>query len=181
MTSFFRLEILLLGVVLVLTGCKRGAGLPDRHVKRKISTTEIIGTWVITDKALDALVKKGYSKYPKKQDHRLELFGDGTCRISAYLYTPCSPTIDDQERYYKSLASGTWKISQTDTYVRHRRVKVQAVNIKLQKISANSESVSIESHGLTFFIWQDNRGLVLWNYIGDPDYRQYMDFVHFFD
>jgi len=169
--------IMLLACMFVSAGCKQIQGLPDRHAKREITQSELVGNWVTTQNSLNSLIQEGYSRYTKKQDHYLALFDDGTCKFCTYSSIPPSPTIQEEEKYYISLTDATWKITETSTIVGHSSEMVPAVEIEKVERKQSPEGLNINKITVRFFIAEENRRIVLWNYIGDPDYTQYMDFV----
>lgn len=161
----------------LLSGCPQARGLPDRHIKRKVNPSELVGTWHATEASLKRLIQEGYSLYTDKGDQRIVLCKDGTCHISTYSYTVFKPTPKEEKRYYIRAGEGTWNITKARTYVRHREVKVPVVEITLveQKQSLGKSIASYTT--IRLFIVEEGERIVLWHYIGDPDYVEYMDFV----
>jgi hypothetical protein len=161
----------------IFVGCRRIIGLPNRHTNRYVKPSDLYGNWRVKKDSMDNLIQDGYKKYITEEDHQIRLFEDSSCQICTYFYTFSNPTIEQQEQYYLHKTKGTWKISKKGTYIRHHLVQVPVVEIKVSQSRNSPEGGVAHTKTLDFFIAEENGNLVLWKYIGDPDYRKYMDFV----
>lgn len=162
-------EIIILIVFIVIifffVGCSRKRPSPNRYLNRNVSNSELTGIWKVSDSTLKNLKKEGYKKYVNKDDHQLILKNDMTCEISAFSYIPNFPTPQDEKQYYINKQHGIWKIIRTKEFSGENNNKdIQMVEIE-------------NGFGIRFFLAEIDKKLILWNYIGDPDYLKYYDFI----
>ena len=168
-----RIIYICISAALFIIGCRKARGLPDRYVKRDVLPSELVGNWEITEDSINRLIKENYTKYIKKENHRLTLFDDETCNICTFLYIIPDPNNKEEEEHYIHQTKATWKITKTRTYVRHVETMVPSLEIEVVKEIKDSKNIRT----VRFFIAYENKRFILWEYIGDPDYTEYMDFI----
>jgi len=158
--SLFSVGILLLGLN-VNMACHQFRGLPDRHLHQLPDASELVGIWKVDSNTLQRLRDsyEGLSK-TKIDDHALVLRKDGTCSFKTYW------DFDSDQNY--AISEGTWKLAMLETVAgKGQRGAAVVVNFK----AAGAGEVETK-----FWIARENGILVLWKYIGDPDYTRYADF-----
>ena len=158
--------------IIALSGCPQARGLPDRHIHRDVDSSEIIGTWQATDASIERITHEGYSLYTNQKNHCFKLFEDGTCEFSGYPFYSY-PNIVDQKNDYMDSVTGQWTITKISTSAGHHSVTVPALQIVIE----TKKEIITHSVTIHLFIVEEKNHIVLWEYIGDPDYVKYMDFV----
>ncbi|HRT87041.1 MAG TPA: hypothetical protein P5296_10525 [Anaerohalosphaeraceae bacterium] len=157
----------------LFTGCHQLKGLPDRHVKREVLNQEIVGIWQVTARSLNNLRKEGYGLYTKETDHELIFRNDGTCTVRTYTAFVAQPSNEEETALYVLDQIGAWKIVNANAIVGHSSRVVRALQIELR--TEKDETISMRT--IRLFIAEESGRLVLWTYIGDPDYVRYQDYV----
>ena len=173
--------ILVIILTLSLIGCRRIIGAPNRHIGRDINESELVGVWRITEDSLRQLVDVGYSLHITSEKHELVLREDGSCNVRTYAYTIDDPSLEDQKKHYidsVTWTTCTWELVRLQSYVRHNIVEVPGIEI-IVTTSSKSEQYNLEtsSTALKFYIAEEHGNILLWYYIGDPDYYRYLDFI----
>lgn len=161
----------ILSFLLSNSGCKRIAGLPGRHVTRNVSRSEIVGTWAISAESTDRLLKEGY-RLDQEKDHVLNFMDNGKCLLQTFRAVPSFPKASEEEDLYANKEA-IWDVGEAIAYIRHERRQVTAIIITLR----SEADTSFEEETLIFYIAEHQGNLILWRYIGDPDYREYFDFI----
>ena len=171
--------IIILALLYFFSGCRRKVGLPDRHIKREVSSSEIIGTWIANEESLNNIVKEGYRVFNNKEDHILTFMDDNRCMVRTFQSIPPFPETNEGKKLYIHDEEATWHIGKAVSYIRHVRKQVLAVIIKIRSEKSDSDNniIYIKEKTLTFYIAEDQEGLILWRYVGDPDYSEYFDFI----
>lgn len=159
--------------VCLFVGCNQLKGLPDRHVYREVEEEEIVGVWEITDDSCMKMRAEGYRLNVDLKDHRIIFRNDGTCRVRTFTISHSHPSKEEQVRGYIMDQEGTWKLVTTSAIVGHERRNVRAVKVEIEKVGHASTSW----RGLSLYLAEEESGLVLWKYLGDPDYVKYVDFI----
>jgi hypothetical protein len=163
---------------LFLCGCKRITGLSDRYAKRKITESEIIGTWIASEDSMSRITKEGYNLFNKCEYHTLIFKEENKCIISTYENIPPSPISQEERMLYLQNQEAEWHIGEKFLYVKHVRKSVPAIIITItNKSHGINGDIGVEEIKLNFYIADNREGLVLWRYIGDPDYCEYLDFT----
>jgi len=141
--------------------CHQVSGLRDRYMRELPETQELVGTWKIDENSLQRL-RGAHDPLTKItiDDHLLVLRKDGTCFFKTY-----------------------WDFQSDDQYLalegRWRAALVETVAGSDQKRAAVTITVAAPERGevtTEFWIVREKGQLVLWKYIGDPDYAKYADF-----
>ncbi len=142
---------------IALQGC--GAYFaPDRNVTRKVAEAEVVGTWRLTAGSLALLQRDGFVADPTHA-YTITFNVDGTLRFAS--------VIDDfrSGRYFD--VPGTWTLEHNTNG-----------NSNVHK--ANALSLRIEVPGSTnnryLNFAEENGKLQLWNYYGDPDSWEFMEY-----
>ena len=177
-TIFVNREVtkaLLLMLIFLVTGCKRNSDNQNRYLFRDVNNSDLIGTWEITEPTLKQLKKEGYKKYINKNDHQLILNNDSTCEISTFSSLLFHPTTQEETEYYLNKERGTWKIISENSFKEEKSFYVVEINIENE--SKKDKTIIINSISIRFTIAEINKKLILWGYVGDPDYREYYEFI----
>lgn len=125
--------------------------------------TEIVGKWMIDEASLQRMKSVGASYHLSKiePDENILIFRpDGSCSFKTY-------SSFDSDDYYLS-SEGKWSLKMEET-VGGSGIQRPAVVIELRP----DASSHVSTH---FWIVREGGRLVLWNYIGDPDYERYATF-----
>jgi hypothetical protein len=144
--------------------CHQVRGLPERQMRELPDAQELVGTWKIDENSLERL-RGSHNALTKTSidDHLLVLRKDGTCFFKTY-----------------------WAFQSDDHYVASeahwRAALVETVAGSGQKRAAVTITIAPPARGeitTEFWIVREKGQLVLWKYVGDPDYAQYADFHRF--
>lgn len=139
-------------VICLLPSC----GLPDIRIKRKVATSELVGTWVLDPKS-SAMAKDhdGDTYVPATgQPHTIVFNADGTCHYRSVLQMPT--------RYVD--ASGDWSIvTPTDN------PKGCEVKIILNSASTGTTQFSLD-------LKEESGHLILWQFWSDPDLWNFLEY-----
>jgi hypothetical protein len=162
-----------LASIVILLGCPQLRGSPDRHIHREVKPSELTGTWQATNASLERIIHEGYSLYTAPKEQCFTLFKDGTCEFNGYPWYLYNPAAQEQKKDYMRSMTGRWTIAKESTWVLHRSVEVPALQIDIETKEGNITGSII----ITLFIVEEKGNIILWEYIGDPDYLTYMDFA----
>jgi len=154
-------------------GCDNVTGLPDRHVKRDVKAREIVGMWRGTEESCNNLRNEGYHLHVKQSDHEIRFGDDGTCQVKTYAVFDPRPSRQEETRAYIMDQTGTWRLTDQITPVGHSSRSVRVVQIDLK----HEIGECVATRRITLFLAEEGGKLVLWTYIGDPDYVVYQDYV----
>ena len=119
----------------------------------------------------DSLDKLKSYNFPRhnNEEHEIVLRADGTCFFKSY-WMYVSPNHPYQQ-YVES--TGTWKIIIRDATLLHIPIKQWVIEINSQPVP---ELTGYHITTTLYFAFI-NRRLILWDYIGDPDRQEYVDFL----
>jgi hypothetical protein len=173
MRTVIKKNVILLFCIAAILGCDK---LPSKY---NTSKSDLVGVWSITDSSLEKLVEEGYSKYSKKSDHRIEFLNDGSCIISTYMYTFLHPSLQEQEEMYLNAEARTWKITKKKGFTKGLTQQIHsipAIEMKYQSIKKEGNHTHTDTKVSHLYISTVNDSTVLWNYIGDPDSKRYIEF-----
>jgi hypothetical protein len=141
----------------LITGCGSYFA-PDRNVKETLSEKDVVGSWKMSAESLVPLVRDGF-RSASTNEYRIVFNPDGTCVFqSVFSFTR-------QHRYL--AAKGSWRLEH-DTTGNSNIKKKNALRIELLVEGANHLS------HLNFA--RENGALVLWNYHGDPDQWEFVEY-----
>lgn len=170
--SVFILFFGMLFLTVLPFGCK--SKIDDLHFSGTISKSDIIGKWLATAESLDQIAEMGYSLKNQKEDHVLLFMDNDRCRIQTFQSIPPFPKAQDFQDLYIENAEGEWQIGDATIYRGHREQLVPAVLIKIRNEPIDpAGNIHINITTLTFFIGKNESNLVLWQYAGDPDSKNY--------
>ena len=146
-------------VCLALTGCGRLTPLPDRNLKRKVADTDVVGTWKLTSQSLGQLTRDGYIVDPS---HALSItfHADGTLEFASVM-----DGISGWGTYVEGL--GNWALEH-DTSGDSNIEKMNALRLDIGGAEV------IDRRYLNFA--EEDGQLLLWNYYGDPDSWEFMEY-----
>lgn len=141
--------------------CHQLRGLPDRHMHALPEAQELVGAWKIDESSLERL-RRAPDALTKTatEDHILILRKDGTCLFKTYWAF--------QSDDYYTASEGQWKPAMVETVAGSRQQRA-AVTVKLAPTGRGDVTTE-------FWVVREKGQLILWKYIGDPDYAQYADF-----
>ena len=148
--------------IAVAVGCHQAVGGWDRYIDTPPDESELAGAWRPDESSLGRLAEVGY-EHTQVGDHLIELNPDHTCAFRSYPHYRLggAPFITDH--------ACTWRLSTATAYVHHKRHDAPVAEIRLRRGSA----IAVTS----FYITREDGKIILWQFIGDPDYSVYMDFV----
>lgn len=171
-------------LLLVVSGCSTAKdlifGAPQRYIDRDVKAKEMIGTWEITSESetnVDKFINesKWWISDPPTPWKAITLNGDKTCNIK--FETKWLPNEDDYPTsvprplisnniLVNDMVSCTWKIS---TKMRVSKA-VPAIHFDFEY---PNNTYSMDS----LYIYEEDGKLILWDFIGNPDYFIFQDFV----
>jgi hypothetical protein len=133
----------------------------------------------VTDDSLAVIAKNGYSLFDQKGDHVLIFSDNSKCIIRTFQAIPSFPKKGEEEQWYIQDKEATWHIGEETLHEWYKTKQVPAVTIKIidEEKDALGNIIFSESMTLTFYIGEDESGLILWQYVGDPDYEEYFKFM----
>ena len=142
-------------VLALLAGCKPAYFAKDIRLQRKVEVPEIIGTWKLRPDSLEKAKRDGQRDgfAPSSgQTYQIQVRADGTCHFSSLTQMPLK--YEDYE--------GTWQLN-------------------FQKHEARPNELYFElkrgaGYGFTLEFTEENRHLVLLEYLGDPDDWQFLKY-----
>lgn len=141
----------------LITGCGSYFA-PDRNVKELLSENDVVGSWKLSAESLVPLVRDGF-RSESTNECRIVFNPDGTCVFqSVFSFTR-------QHRYL--AAKGFWRLEH-DTTGNSNIKKKNALSLELMIEEANHVSY------LNFA--REDGVLVLWNYHGDPDQWEFIEY-----
>lgn len=143
--------VLLCTLVGVTLGCQRSE---NRYLRRTVTPTEVVGTWIATPTAIDGFQHAGHARHLVVADHRVVLRSDGTCSYRSFASTTDANGTD--EGYVSSDC--TWSLGS---------IGHQALMLHLNTSATD----------LYFYFAEENGRLLLWQYAGDPDAWKYVEFA----
>jgi hypothetical protein len=151
-----RHSLCILAVVcgLFVAGCDGG----DRHMTRKVATSEIVGTWKMTAASLQLLKRDGYVPSPG-ETQTITFNADGSLAFASVL--------DDFKAGTYNTCSGMWKLNHDKT-IDNETVRANAINIELKRTS--------DTHLRTLSLAEVGGKLRLWNFYGDPDSWEFIEY-----
>ncbi len=148
-------------VVFMIFGCTIGGvlGNPQRYIHREVSNSELVGTWRATADSIEeqSAFSRTYPDWPASvQWSSMTLNDDGTCRLTI------EPLWRGENGQQYEQPDCMWKVT-----------KAWAV----ENTSELAVVVSFEDFGKSsLYIYEENGGLTLWSFIGDPDDWDMLDF-----
>jgi hypothetical protein len=128
---------------------------PHKSLARALESSEIVGTWSITQDSLGDYKAEGLSKYATQEAHRLEFREDGTCSVDTLL----GGTMLGQPA--QASMPCRWRV------VPQRDGPSVSLTIEVRPGTLVGEGYSVG---------EEEGRLILWNYITDPDSRRYAEF-----
>lgn len=156
MTCASRLLFVLLCCI-ILGGCGNYFA-PDRNVKRKVTESEIIGTWRMTPDSLTLLKRDGFRSEPAHA-YTITLNADGTFRFAS--------VVDGFHGLRYVDVKGTY-VLEHDT---NGNSNIHKKNVL--KIMIRAEGASQDCY-LNFA--EEDGSLLLWSYYGDPDLWEFIEY-----
>lgn len=141
----------LMALVAITVSCQRSEG---RELTRKVSSTDLVGSWVLTPEGIEGLRFAGHRSHLVVSDHELELRPGGRCRYRSF--RDAMQSSGEDEGYVISDCS--WELQDQEQ---------QTVQLSLE----------IDKSRVAFRIAEESGQLLLWQYAGDPDAWKYFEFT----
>ena len=141
-------------VVVVVAGCHG----PDRHMRRKVEPSELVGTWKMTAASLRLLQRDGYVASPG-ETQTITFKADGSLAFASVL--------DQFEGGTLTTCNGTWRLDHDKTINNLRRANVVDVELQLTRNHTYLRTLSLAEEG---------GKLRLWDSYGDPDLWEFIEY-----
>ncbi len=155
-------------ISLVIFGCGIMSvifGSPQPYIHRDVKTSELLGTWTVTAESA-AKQDAGIERFPGWRAmvpwRSMTLTGDHSCQVNLepkWLGEHEISGLATAEASHAALASCKWELTTLSS--------VEDKNVTGLRVDAGT--LGQAPIGADFYIDEDNGGLVLWNFIGDPD------------
>lgn len=156
-------------IIVTNFGCKRIPGASDAYyIQREVQPKELVGKWSISDSIVEKLLQEGFTKHIEKEQHFLLLDEDGNCSVNTFDYLTISMATSEELNYING-SKAKWWIGKSTTYIFHQYKDVPSVNIQIKE----EKDYVLNTTEISFYIAEDDNGVFLWRYIGDPDCRNY--------
>ena len=153
----YRIPALIL-LAALCTGCPRPLWLPNRNLKSRVERSEVVGKWVLTTNSLGLLTRDGFNAN-EHSVYMIEFRTDGTLAYQSVLAGFHTGTYQNVQ--------GTW-VLQHGTKAHSNIRSKNAIDMTLKT------SGGTHSRGLLFD--KDKHGIILWEYYGDPDSWEFMEY-----
>ncbi|MEM6855227.1 MAG: hypothetical protein AAF593_12540 [Planctomycetota bacterium] len=131
--------------------------LPDRHLERVVTDSEVVGVWRLTEESLELLTRDGF--VPASNSYTLTFHADGSLQFDSI--------IDEFRGGTYRSSQGTWRLAH-NTMGDSNVEKTNVIEIQLRSGQA------VQHRTLNFD--EEDGQLVLWNYYGDPDSLEFMEY-----
>ena len=150
---------------------------PQRYIEREVNNSELVGTWQMTansESKIEAYLQHqddfwSVSPAPWKS---ITLNQNGSCEIKLEI----SWASDNEVLKQKDASSTcTWKVDKILGYDEQGSSKYVPGLIVYFEYYNKQESKYYVYHSESY-IATENKALVIWDFIGDPDYLRYQDF-----
>jgi hypothetical protein len=148
-------------VALVLAALSGGCGgyfAPDRNISDRIEESVVLGTWRLTARSLELLKRDGL-KADASHKYLVTLNIDHTCEFASVLDSLIEPT-------YVAMPC-RWTLEH-DTAGDSNVRKANALRLEVEAADAN--------HTLYLNFARERDTLILWNYLGDPDLWEFVEY-----
>jgi hypothetical protein len=139
----------------------------NRFMNHLPEESELLGEYQCTHKSLQELALKGLTLYKQPSEHRLMLKPGGLCAFRSYKIYISNPPGGEENCYIDY--EGEWIATMTHSLAVVRRKPVACVELTVRK---NSSSFSRR-----LYIRKKDDDIVLWTYVGDPDYSNFFEFT----
>jgi hypothetical protein len=147
----------LLALFGICASCGQLIPPPNRHLKQAVTEAEMLGQWSLISNSL-ALLKRDGITIPTKTNYGFTLESNSVLRFES---------IWDAAGGHQWLdVSGTWKLEHGDGSIGNPKNElVLRLNVK--------------GKDWVFSLYFDRKkeGIILWNYHGDPDGLEYLEYV----
>ena len=153
----YRIPVLIL-LTAFCTGCPRPLWLPNRNLKSRVEQTDIVGKWILTTNSIGLLKRDGF-KVNEHSVYTIDFRTDGTLVYQSVLAGFNTGTYQNVQ--------GMWTL-QHDTKIQSNTRSKNAIDMTLK--------TSEGTHSLCLLFDKDKHGLILWEYYGDPDSGEFMEY-----
>ena len=132
----------------------------NRYLHRTVQPAELVGRWMGTPFAMESLRYAGYKTHLDAKEHRLLLNADGSCRAETVV-NPSEASPDGAGAWVSASMPCRWRLG---TDGEHQTLELM--------VSAASGG----DRRLSFYFDEEDGGITLWQFAGDPDAWKYMEF-----
>jgi hypothetical protein len=126
----------------------------NRELNRKIASSALVGTWVVTPTGIEGLQFAGHRTHLVASEHEIELRPGGRCRYQSF--RDVMDARGDDEGYVASECN--WDLQDREQ---------QSLHIRLD----------VDKSDVVFRLAEEKGQLLLWQYAGDPDAWRYFEFA----
>ncbi len=150
---------------------------PQRYIEREVNSSELVGTWNITadsETRIESYLQHPDDFWPASPApwKSVTLNQDGSCEIQFE-----TSWADDNDALKQLDAPSTcaWKVRKIAGYDKQGSSKyVPGLTVYFGRYN-KKEDQYYGNDSESYIVIEDNK-LVLWNFIGDPEYLRYQDF-----
>jgi hypothetical protein len=154
-----RLNVLLVVLALVLMGCPRPLFLPDRNLDKYVTEQNVVGAWTLQDQSLGLLGRDGF-KSSSEHQYQIRFLAGGTCEFRS--------VINDVQGGIYYEVEGTWLLLHDVTRGSNTKKKNEIrIELPLPDVT----------HRLQLNLDRVDGALVLWQFYGDPDSWEFMEYA----
>jgi hypothetical protein len=150
---------------------------PQRYIEREVNNTELVGTWKITPdsetRMIDYFQQKDSKLYLEAPWKSISLNKDGSCKVDLEVSWSLNNEVLEEA---DALSTCTWKTDKILGYKEHGSFNhVSGLTVSFEHFNKQENNYHI--YYSEFYIVEENKKLVLWNFIGDPAHLSYQDFM----
>ena len=145
-------------LTVLCSGCPRPLWLPDRNLKTLVDRNDILGKWCITSNSLTLLKRDGFVTQAHNI-YAIDFRSDGSLEFQSVLAGFYTGTY--------CQVRGTWELKHD----------VEACsNVRSKNAIEMSLVMPKGTHFYCLAFDRDKNGLILWEYYGDPDSWEFVEY-----
>jgi hypothetical protein len=152
------LSPLLILLTIICTGCPHPLGMPDRNLKTYVQDQDVVGVWSLQPESLSLLTRDGF-KADSSHMYQIQFQADGACSFRSVVDEFSGGTYHD--------AKGEWKLEHDTT---------GGSNIEKKNTIEMNLSLPNGRHIQYLNFDKVDGSLVLWQFYGDPDSWEFMEY-----
>jgi hypothetical protein len=151
-----RLVIVVFLFSLIFASCQWSE---DRSLEREVTNEELVGVWVLQPQSVRDLESVGIVLSEERTSHRIALQANGSCRLRAFLTEDIdvpgpAPTVTSSRCRWELITGPSSR---------------QHLSLELTDLPRRFTQYHLSETA--------DGNLVLWQYIGDPDFWDYLDYA----
>jgi len=131
----------------------------DRHIVRAVDSSEIVGRWEATRFAMESLQSIGFNSHLNPSEHFIVVSENGSCQLETFANLSDFPSID--YTWVSAEYSCSWSLGGDG---KHQSIKFEV---------GLPDGGRVDQY---YYFDEESEGLVLWQYVTDPDSWKYMEF-----